>query len=212
MNYLSPRLRFFRILVVALLAHACSSAPPREDAYYDMAPPQIAWRAAHTVDGVIQVAAFNAQSFARSRAIAFRDAKEPRQVQRYHYHYWADAPNAMLERLTIEVLRQSALSTFVVSSTQRSHVDWIVSGNLVSLEHLPYSTPPQVRITLDFSVTATAGNQTIWSRSYSERENAGDNSLESAIDAFERALTRLLTRFVRDLDGRLTTFADTTPG
>lgn len=107
----------FTLLVAAVLLSACAGgARVPEDSFYRleigapalrMEPPALA--------GILSVQVGSAAPVYRDRAFLYSDAQMPGRLQRYHYHYWVDAPPRLVQRSLADYLRAAGIATAVVT-------------------------------------------------------------------------------------------------
>lgn len=104
------------VLAAALLTACAGGARVPEDSFYRLeigAPAQ--QLATPALAGVLSVQAGAAAPIYRDRAFLYSDAAMPGRLQRYHYHYWMDAPPRLVQRSLAEYLRAAGIATAVVT-------------------------------------------------------------------------------------------------
>ncbi len=188
----------FVIIAASAFVAGCVFGPPPQSAYYTLAPAVTAAKRAKPLAGTILVNRFSARGLTSGRQIVFRDQAHPFQLQRYHYLYWADVPAVMVQERLVQSLRQAGIADYVITPAERAKADWIVSGNLLLFEHHPYARPPAVVVELELGIVRADCREPVFLKAYSVREPASNNQIEQAIPAFERALARLIDRFLQD--------------
>ncbi|MGR9106854.1 MAG: ABC-type transport auxiliary lipoprotein family protein [Gammaproteobacteria bacterium] len=195
-SYWALRRGFFCLLWAAICA--CQSGPAPRETYYQLAP-RVPQEALHPKScGTILVGRFATQGFAGGRPIVFREREDSLEIQRYHYHLWSETPAAMFQNAILRSLRATGLARYVVTPAERAAADWIVSGNILRIEHYPNSTPARVEIEAEFGIIAANTRHILSMKRYLETEPAASRRVEDAVSAFNTALERIVARFQMD--------------
>lgn len=189
----------FAIIAACALVAGCASARSPQDSFYTLAPVVTAGKSAKPVAGTILVNRLAARGLTAGRQIVFRDKDHPFQVKRYHFHYWADAPAAMIQDRLVESLRHAGIADYVITPAERAKADWLLSGSLLRFEHHPDARPPAVVVALELGIVRADCRYPVFLQRYSVQEPAANNQIDQAIPAFERALTRLIDQFLQDV-------------
>ena len=188
------------VLLAALLVTACgSSGPARQDIYYRLDPRAQPEAAASVWPGTLLVSKFDGRGFAGDRAIVFRDAGKPDQVQRYTYHLWAEAPPLTVQDLFAGYLRAARVADYVVTPAQRVNADLVISGTLFRFEHRPFTQPSTVRIEMELAVVRTDTRALVFLKRYETDVDAASEAIAAAIPAFNHGLEGIFDEFLRDL-------------
>lgn len=186
--------------IMVSLAGCIGSGPAREDAFYRLdAPSGTPDTAVVPLEGTILVSAITGRGFTGGRNIVFWDAAQPETIQRYTYHFWVEPPAVLIQDVIAQALRDARLAEYVVTPTQRARADYIVSGTLLRMEHRREPGAAKVLIEMELALLKTATRDVVILKRYAVEEPATDNQIGSAVSAFERALTRLVSLYLADV-------------
>jgi len=193
--------RFKSILfasIVSLLS-ACALAPTPEDAFYrlEVSPPTTA-TGTPRLEGILEIDPFRADPLTSGRAMLYRKTDTPNRVYRVHYTFWMDAPAAMLQRESAEYLRAAGIAEQVVMPNARTNADFALLGMIVHLEQIR-SAEPSVVIELELALVERGSRNLLHHGIYTEETATRGNDAGGAAEAFGRALSSILERFVADL-------------
>ena len=67
------------------------------------------------VDGIVLVSRFNSDGLYADRAVVYTEDDAEMVLQQYHYHFWSESPQTLLQAELVEWLRAANLSQWVVS-------------------------------------------------------------------------------------------------
>ncbi len=104
----------------------------------------------------------------------------------------------MMQDAIVRSMRAAGLARYVTASAERANADWIISGNLLRMEHYPNSSPARIEIEAELVIAAANTRQTLFWQRYQETEPAATNGIEDAVLAINKALERMLDRFQTD--------------
>lgn len=199
---LTARLRWGLVGVVwcSLLLSGCgSTAPPVEDAFFRLEPALSVAAAARPLPGTVLVTALGTRGFLGGSQIMFRTADAPLQAQRYNTRLWEDTPGRAMAGGLGTAVRTAGLFEYVVTVADRARADWLLSGELERLEHLPTDQPP--RVVAEFTLTLVGGQTraVVFSGTYAGEEPTSASTPEAMAAAFNRLTGRLLTGALADL-------------
>jgi cholesterol transport system auxiliary component len=145
----------------------------------------------------------SARRLTAGREMVFQRDDRPGELQRYTYHLWAEPPAAAIASALTVALREARLFAFVIAPGQRAQADYLLTGELLRLEHLPSALPPQVAAELQLTLVDGYNRRPLFANRYQGREATGsDDSPAAAAAAFDRLLGRLLSEAVRDLQAQ----------
>jgi cholesterol transport system auxiliary component len=190
---------------LALWLGACASGSPApQDHFYALAPAIPVTPAAQApVAATLLVTPPSARRLAAGRELVFRRDDRPGELQRYSFHLWAEPPAAAIASALRSALRDARLFAFVVAPGQRAQADYLLTGELLRLEHLPSAHPPQVTAELHLTLVDGHDRRPLLARLYQGTEATGaDDGPASAASALDRLLGRLLGEAVRDLQAQ----------
>ncbi|MGH8475305.1 MAG: ABC-type transport auxiliary lipoprotein family protein [Methylococcales bacterium] len=183
---------------------ACQSGPKPRQSYYQLAPEIRQQSPDPKACGTILVSRVESRGFAGGRAIVFRESADSLEVQRYHYHFWSQSPDSMIQEGITLSLRATGLFRYVITPAERAQADWIVSGTLLRLEHFPNAAPANIVLEVELGVVAAKTHETIFLKRYLENGSATNNSVNDAVLALNHALERMLANIQYDMTKKST--------
>lgn len=186
------------LIVFCGLIAGCQSDPAPRETFYRLAPGFEQLVHDQQACGTLLVGRIGSRGFSGGRAIVFRDETDPLQVQRYNYHLWSEPPALMLQDAIVRSLRTADLAHYVITPAERANADWIVSGILLRMEHLPDALPAKVVIEAELGIVGADTRQTLFLERYIETESAISTTIDDAVQSFNTALQRMLVRFQTD--------------
>ena len=197
--------RFNSILYISIAAllSACALPPVPEDAYYRLdvgSPPPM--NGAPLLTGILEIDPFRSDPLTSGRAMLYHRAATPTRVHRLPYTFWMEAPAAMLQRQVANYLRNARVAEQVVTPSVRTNARYALAGTIVRLEQIR-SDEPSVVIELELSVVERGSRDLLFHSQYSEQLPTHGQDAALATDAFGRALSAILERFVADLNTAL---------
>lgn len=188
------------LLVILLLTGCAPSGPAREDAYYRLSPLTPQSRMNTPLGETVLINRLENRGFSGGRNITFWEPTRPREMQRYSYHYWVEPPAVLLQDTLSQFLRDAGVGGKIATPSQRIRADYTVTGNLLRMEHRLEPGRPHVVVELELGLTENRRRELLMLKRYLVEEDAGNNRIDSAVTAFGRALERLLSQFVSDIE------------
>lgn len=191
-------LRVAALAAQALLA-ACAQPPVPDDNFYRLqadapanpfAKPPLA--------GVLEIDEIVAEGQVGGRAILYAEGPRSGQLKEYHYHYWIEPPKTLLQDQIVAYLRQARAADQVVTRRLRVDRDYELAGKLVRLERIN-GTPVKVAVELELGLRRTKDNKLLLLDVYRGDAEARSDGLADTVEAFNRVLTGILVRLVRDI-------------
>lgn len=180
---------------------SCGGPQPIPDRFYRLDPSPQVTPETSPVAAILLVTNLSARGFLGGRQIIYRTSAEPLLTQRYDALLWDEPPAGAVSSALIDALRRSNLFRFVVIPSEQSRADYILSGELQRLEHLPTATPPRVAATIHLSLVSGNGWSTIASHTYSDEEDIDGTTPDAMVTAFDRLVSRLIASAIADLQG-----------
>ena len=186
------------IFLTPLLAGCLGSAPPvPQDHYYRLLVPTPQQSAGERpLPGILVVELPQADGLLRERPLLYSESGESYELQQHNYHYWNDAPPRMLQDQMVTYLRRSGVSGQVVTPDMRIRADYQVSGKVRRLERLLGGGPPRVFVEIELALLRLADEKVLVVETFSAEEPAGDETVEAAIVALNRATAEIFDRFL----------------
>jgi cholesterol transport system auxiliary component len=183
------------------LAACASRGPAPQDHIYPLAPAiQVVPGSRVPVAATLLVTQPSARGLTTGRELVFLRDDRHGEVQRYNFHLWAEPPAAAIASALTAALRDARLFAFVVAPGQRAQADYLLTGELLRLEHLPSARPPQVAAALHLTLVDGYDRKPLFARLYQGTEATGaEDGPPAAAEAFDRLLGRMIGEAVRDL-------------
>ncbi len=186
-------------LLVVLLCVGCVAAPPPPaDAFYRLEVTAPAALPRPLLHGVVQVNRFAAEGLTGDRAMLYSYRDHPDQLLRYSYHFWIDAPPALLQDQLLRSLRQAGAADAVVTPDLNMSPDFVIEGRLRRFEQLAGASPAVV-VEADIAVIRLRGNDLLMLHDYRVEKPAASEQPADAVRAFEAAVGEMVARFLDDL-------------
>lgn len=189
----------------------CGGPQPIQDRFYRLDPAPRVVQAGTPAPAILLVNNLVARGFLGGRQILYRTSDEPLLSQRYDTLLWDEPPAGALSRALVNALRASNIFRFVVIPTEQSRADYILSGELQRLEHLPTAQPPRVAATVHLTLVPEDGRNAIASRTYSGEEVIDGSTPDAMVEAFKRLGASLIASAIQDLQDRRVQLQGRTP-
>ena len=190
------------LLVVALLMiqGGCLSAPAPADRFYRLEVPNAAARLdLPRLRGRLVVDSIRGSAMALERLMLHRSADDPSQVRRAGYDHWVDPPPAMVQRAVVEFLRSANAAEAVITPEMRLDADFRLAGRVNRFERLVADGSARATIELEFNLVRIDDHELLLLKTYREEEDAAGSEIGDSVEAFSRALHRILERLAADL-------------
>jgi ABC-type uncharacterized transport system auxiliary subunit len=186
--------------VSSLPACVATGQPVPEDRFYqlDIDPPQTVADHAR-LDGTLRLEYIDADPLRSGRAVLFRDAGKPLQLQRYHYEFWVDQPPAMIYRALLEQLQSSGVAPQVLGSGQRGEAQYRMKARLQHFEEILGADTDLVEVELQVQLYDGASGNLLWSRTYLQKQPTGGNGMHATALAFQAALQAVFQDLLADV-------------
>jgi ABC-type uncharacterized transport system auxiliary subunit len=186
------------LLASLLLLGACASPQVPRDHFYRLLlePPE--QRAQPSLAGTLEVGRFRADGLAADRPLIYTRGSAAHEVQVYHYHQWIEPPATLLQDQLVEYLRGAGIAERIVTPEMRAAAEHAVIGRVRRLEHA-VGPPSSVHAELELGVRDNASNTLLLVRTYSEREPTAQETVDSAVQALGKAVSRIFARFASDV-------------
>lgn len=187
--------------VLLLALAACSAtAPVPEDRFYqlDNAPGAAALQAP-ALRGGLRVAPVTADPLRSGRAVLYRDARKPLELQRYHYQYWVDQPPRMIEQALLNYLRTIAAADPVQDNSRRAAVAYRLQTRLLRFEQVLDEGAPRVELELEATLYPEPSGAALWTATYLRRVDSTGNDMHATAQAMQLALAQVFQALRADL-------------
>ena len=183
------------------LALGCAAGPAPTDHFYRLEAAEPARELAKPrLPGSVRVNRLRSETMTDGTSLLVRDDENPAEVVRLAYHHWTDAPTLMLRDQMVRYLQRAGVAGRVLTPSVRGAVDYTLSGRILQLERRVGSGGERVDIEVEFSLLRESDRVLVLHRSYAEVEKVTGSGVAAAVEAWNRALTRLFGRFVADIE------------
>jgi ABC-type uncharacterized transport system auxiliary subunit len=196
--------RIAALFAIAPLLTAClGSAPPvpRDHYYRLLVPTPVESDAQALLPGVMMVELLQADGLLRERPLLYSRSGASYELQQHNYHYWNEVPPRMLQDQMVAYLRRSGVAGLVVTPDMRLRADYQVSGKARRLERLLGGGPPRVFVEIELALLRLSDERVLVVDTFTAEEPAGDDSVEAAIIALNRATAEIFERFLSQIRG-----------
>ncbi len=195
------RLGSLVVLLAALALTGCGSVPSLPDySYYRLPPVPALQPAGRSLAQILVVDEFDASDLYADPPIVYALRPDARELRRYHYRLWADAPGSMLRWRLISELRAAALAPLVSAELPRGHAALRIQGTILRFDRVPDPQGgQQAVVALQLRVDGSDG-QPLLDRSYRERRAAAGSDMDATVLAFGAATDAIFVRFRADLE------------
>jgi len=185
-------------LLLCLALAGCAQAPVPPDRFYRLLPPAPPALDRPALPGTLLVKRFSADGVLAQRAMVHADAAAPGVLYQYHYHFWADAPTALLQAVTVQALRAARVAREVVTPELGVDARYELVGRVRRLEHL-LGDAPAAAVSLELIITSAEREAPLVVGDYQLTLPVADASVDTAVDAMSEAVGRILAQFVSSL-------------
>ncbi len=146
-------------LLALLMLVSCGSLP--KTYYYTLQLPAPPSATDAKTNFVLGVEHFRASEVLRDDRIVFFES--PTQLNYYEYHRWGSDPATMLQELALRKLERSGVFAQVLRLPTRTHVDYMLKGQVLSFEETDYEEGVQGRVTLEMTLVRSSDGTMVWS-------------------------------------------------
>ena len=186
------------LIFLVVLTAGCAQAPVPPSHFYRIYTEQPPATGSHRyLDGVLVVRRFLADGLVSERSVVYGEGVGPNPLQQYHYHSWTESPTRMLQELLVPYLRSTNVATEVITPEIRFDAKFEISGKIKRLEQIR-GPDSRVIVELEFGLSEPRAGRLIWIGSYVEEVACGDSIL-SAVEAFNQAVSQIYARLVDDI-------------
>ena len=198
--YAWRRLAIPLVVSMMMIHGGCLSSPAPPDRYYRLEIPGAAARLEPPrLSGRLLVDAVRGDAMTRERRMLYRNASEPSQVRREGYDSWVDPPPVMVQRAVVAFLRSANAAEAVITPEMRLDADFRLGGRVDRFERLVGSGSSRATIELEFTLVRVEDREPLLLETYREHEDVSGSGAGDSVEAFSRALHRILERLVLDL-------------
>jgi ABC-type uncharacterized transport system auxiliary subunit len=149
--------------------------------------------------GRLVVDSIRSSAMVLERPMLHRHADDPTQVRRAGYDHWADPLPTMVQRGVVGFLRSVNAAEVVITPEMRLDADFRLAGRINRFERLVTDGSARATIELEFNLVRLEDRQLLLLQTYREEEDVAGSEVGGSVEAFSRALHRILERLAADL-------------
>lgn len=180
---------------LCLLLSACGGVP--ETYYYTVAPLALSTLHPEANDShstrtiVLGVEKFSAEALYDDDRIIYRES--PYEVKYYHYRRWAAAPRLLVTDAIIKQLHAARICQNVVSFPSSKHVDYVLTGRIVSFEEWDRGEQWFGRVAFTAQLFDPVTQQLLWSAVFEAETRAEKRVPTAVVEAIAKSLEKCIT-------------------
>jgi ABC-type uncharacterized transport system auxiliary subunit len=188
---------YLLVMLIVVGSGGCSSVPSTN--YYtfapELAPPSPASSA--TYPYVLAIDAFQADVPYQQERIVYRVS--PYQVNFYEYHRWLRPTNDVVTDQVLNVLEAMHLFKRVHAQPYDIPSDYVLQGQIKMFDQWAETTPPVVRIQIDYRFLAAQSERVLWAQRIDTTVPLASLGLVDTVKGFESALQENLRQALSEL-------------
>lgn len=184
--------------LLAIALAGCAQAPVPADRFYRLLPPAPRALERPALPGTLLVKRFSADGLLGQRAVVYADVAAPGVLYQYRYHFWADAPNSLLQDLTVQALRAARVAREVVTPELGVDARYVLFGRVRRLEHL-LGDSPAVAVSLELGITGADHDVPIVLEDHQITLPLAESGVDAAVQAMSEAVRQILDEFIAGL-------------
>lgn len=141
------------------------------------------------------------------RAMLYTEQARPLQLQRYHYHLWAEKPAELIGKALYQGLRSSGIAAELSRGQLQPEQAVVIDSRIEQFERLILADSGadgvKVQVALQFSVRGAAqgdsGRDDQWVKTYSAEVAVPSQRMHDTAEAYGEALQQIMQQLVADL-------------
>lgn len=193
--------RWLSCLALCAALAGCAQAPVPADRFYRLLPPAPQVLERPVLPGTLLVKRLSADGLLGQRPILYAESAAPGVLYQYHYHFWADAPPAMLQAVIVQALRAAKVAREVVTPEHGVDAQYVLVGRVRRLEHL-LGDAPAVAVSLELAITSGERDAPLVLSDHDLTIGVADAGVDTAASALSEAVGRILSEFMSRLPPR----------
>lgn len=180
---------------------ACATPPLPEDHYYRIetsnpATPQTPDHA----DATLAVLRIHMTGVYSERPLLYSTTAAPTELRQYHYHYWADSPEHLIQEQLASYLRAAHIANRVTLPNSSAVTDdYHVSGSVRRFEQRLDGSGAHALVELELALTRKSDSNTLLSKTYHADIATRDSTALASAQGLSQGLTQCFAQFVADL-------------
>jgi len=137
------------------------------------------------------------------RTMLYAEQSQPLQLQRYHYHLWAEKPAELIGKALYQGLHSSGLAAEISRELLQPEQAVYIDTRIEQFERLilddGMADGVKVQVALQFTVRGTAHSDADWVKTYTAEVSPSGQRMHDSVEAFGRALQQIMQQLVADL-------------
>ncbi len=133
------------------------------------------------------------------RAMLYVDEQRPLELQRYHYHFWAEAPAYLVQNALIQALSSNSIAGIIGREVDQRRPDLVIEVQLIRFEQLIRKTASEARVELRVSMYQPSKPENSKTRSYLVNQPAQGDDFHAIAAAFGQAMQAITQQLIDDL-------------
>lgn len=189
------------LLMIVGLA-ACTTPPLPEDHFYRLeAGAPLTSQKPNSADTTLTVQRIHMTGVYSERPLLYSTTVAPTELRQYHYHYWVDSPEHLIQEQLAVYLRAAGIAHHVkLANNSAATGDYQVSGNVRRFEQRLSGSGAHALVELELALVRKADSNTLFSKTYRADIATRDSSALASAEGLSQALTQCFAEFVVDLN------------
>ncbi len=183
---------------IALTACSLGGGNLPEDHFYRLPAIQLEAHKQPVFDHIV-LRPVRSSGLLHDRAILFVEAGRPLQLQRYHYHFWSEAPARLVHTALQQAFESRNIARHITEDIDEERPDRVIQAELQRFERYIDGDSIQAKVELYISVRDPALNTRPWSRLYRIEVPSTGRDFHTTAEAFGRALQQISQALTEDL-------------
>jgi ABC-type uncharacterized transport system auxiliary subunit len=133
------------------------------------------------------------------RAMLYAEQSQPLQLQRYHYHLWAEKPAQLIDRALYQGLYSNGIAEKVSRGLLQPEKAVYIDTRIEQFEQLILADGVQVQVALQFAVASTEHSDVSRIRTYTSEVTPAGKRMHDIAEAYGAAVKQIMQQLVADL-------------
>lgn len=187
--------------LLVIVAGGCSTVPPvPEDHYYRLnIPAPEGHRQTPILHGGLLVDRLQIDALRNGRAIVYREAGKPLQLQRHHYHFWSESPAKMIQHQLASYLDTLRTADYVFNTDHALPHRYRLTGRVVEFDRIAGRQQTKSAIKLQFVLTRRGIAGPLLNESYQSEITVASQDMHEYARATQQALGQVLDALNQDI-------------
>jgi uncharacterized lipoprotein YmbA len=191
----------FFIWVLFFAISGCGTVSPvPEDHYYRLAIPEPENNSqAPILKGGLLVDRLQTDTLRNGRAIVYREAEKPLQLQRHHYHFWSESPAKMIQHQLATYLGKTRAADYVFNTDHALPHRYRLTGRVIEFDRVAGKEQTSSEVELHFVLTRRGVKGPLLSETYHVEITAAGQGMYDYAQATQQALSQVLDSLNHDI-------------